>query len=137
MPNPPPFTPLKPRVHRKRRAAVAAGPPPPLALTLISADYADVDTTLTLVFDRAIDIGGLDGNEIKVDDQPLGVRFLATGAAMLLAPTTVRIELVEDGGIPDGDDVFVNASAASGIIAVAPPVGGTWGGATDLSLPFP
>ncbi|MEA2710800.1 MAG: hypothetical protein QOF78_3401 [Phycisphaerales bacterium] len=132
----PPFTPAKRRVHRKRHVGAGSPTPtPPVALVLVSAGYVDVDGTLTLGFDRAIDISGLAGNQITVDDQPLGVRWVASGAATLISPMTVRIEMIEDGGIPDGDDVLMNASAASGIVAVDD--SGTWGGATNLLVPFP
>ena len=124
--------------RRKRRgrprASTPPAPPPPAALVLVSAIY-DAGAAVTLTFDRAIDIAGLDGSVIIVED---GVhsqfRYNGTVGATLLSPATVQIELA---GVEEwtGPDIRLDAGAANGIVAVDG--GGTWGGATDLELPFP
>src|SRR4051794_9576931 len=92
MPNPI-FIPAKRRVSRKIRTART--PTAAAALTLVSAAYV-TGTSIELTFDRAIDIAGLVGSQITVEDgEPLEIRFVATGAASLTGPASVLIELEE------------------------------------------
>jgi hypothetical protein len=91
--------------------------------------------SVSLTFDRPIDIAALAGAQITVDDGAVaGILYAATGVATLTGPQTVRIELVEVG-VSGDPGTRLTASAASGIVAVDD--GGTWGGVADLSLPFP
>jgi hypothetical protein len=109
--------------------------PPPAALVLASASYDFNGPSVMLEFDRAIDIAGLDGAQISVNDGAFtGLIFAATGPAMLVDPQTVEIDLVSTGPSA-GIDVRLTASAASGIVAVND--GGTWPGVMNLVLPFP
>ena len=124
---------LYPR-RRKTKARHAATTAPPQALNLVAATYEEV-VSVSLTFDRPIDIAALDGGQITVDDGAVaGILYAATGVATLTDPQTVRIELVEIG-LSGGPGTQLNASAASGIVAVGD--GGTWAGASDLELPFP
>ncbi len=108
--------------------------PTPAGLNLVGAEYV-AGATITLTFDRAIDIAGLVGNQIVVDDGAnTGVIWEAIGAATLLGPAIVRIGLTDLGGSSIADTVL-DASAATGIVAVDD--GGTWDGVTNLVLPFP
>ena len=102
-------------------------------LMLVSATY-DVKTSVTLQFDRAIDISALDGSQIKVSDDSVPGEFIATGTVTLLDPQTVRIRL-NNFDSTSGPGVHLNVSADSGIVAVDD--GAAWGGVTDLVLPFP
>ena len=128
------IVPLIPFRRRRRRAAAAAPPAPPAALVLVAAIY-DAGAAVTLTFDRAIDIAGLDGSVIIVED---GVhaeyRYAGTVGATLLSPATVQIELA---GVEEfvGPGIQLDAGAANGIVAVDD--GGAWGGASDVELPFP
>jgi hypothetical protein len=124
-----------PRRKRRRGRARASSPPtPPVALNLVSATYEEV-VSVSLTFDRPIDIAGLDGAQITVDDGAVaGILYAATGVATLTDPQTVRIELVEVG-VSGDPGTRLNASAASGIVAVGD--GGTWAGVSDVELPFP
>jgi hypothetical protein len=102
---------------------------------LVSATYDHTAPTLTLVFDRAVEIDGFSGSAISVEDaQENFFRYDGNGGAELLGPATVRITLIP---IDDatGTGVRLSASAASGIVAVSD--GGIWAGASDLGLPFP
>ena len=124
------------RFHRRRgyeppqRPAVV-----PVALVLVSATYDYTGPTLTLVFDRAVEIGGFSGSAIGVEDaQENFFRYTGDGGAELLGPATVRITLVPFDDAT-GTGVRLNASALSGIVAVDD--GGTWAGASALGLPFP
>src|SRR5688572_23304957 len=81
------------RRHRRGRARAAQAPPAPPALVLVAASYAGLE--MTLAFDRAIDIAGLVGAQIVVDDAvEAGLRYAGTGAAVLVGPAAVVIELV-------------------------------------------
>ena len=129
---PPPF--------RKRRGQAKRTPPTPLppgpaALNLVSAAFDDVAQTLTLAFDRAIEVSGMDGAAIVIDDPVFsGLRFDATGGPELLGAETVRITLVAIGD-PGGSSVRMTAGAGNGIVALDDP--GAWAGVTDLELPWP
>ena len=128
------IVPLIPFRRRRRRAAAAAPPAPPAALVLVSAIY-DAGAAVTLTFDRPIDIAGLDGSVIIVED---GVhsefRYAGTAGATLRSPPTVQIELA---GVEEfvGPGIQLDAGAANGIVAVDD--GGAWGGASDVELPWP
>src|SRR5687767_8582376 len=80
----PEFIPLKAPVHRKRRSLSSPAPAPPAALTLVSATYDSTQSTLTLAFDRAIEIGGVDGFDgaaISVSDGDIqGLLYDGQGA---------------------------------------------------------
>jgi hypothetical protein len=122
--------------NRKRpaRRPPPGTPPAPAALVLVSATYEEV-VSVSLTFDRAIDIDALVGAQITVDDGAVaGILYAATGVATLTDPQTVRIELSEIG-LSTGPGTTLTASAASGIVAVND--GGTWGGVAELALPFP
>jgi hypothetical protein len=100
----------------------------------VAAAY-DPGTSIELTFGRAIDIAGLDGSVIVIDDGSIsGFRYAATLAATLLGPAVVRIEL---DGIEEfaGPDVRLTAGAANGIVAVGD--GAMWAGVTNVELPFP
>ncbi|HEV2296749.1 MAG TPA: hypothetical protein VGR35_23105 [Tepidisphaeraceae bacterium] len=90
--------------------------------------------SVTLTFDRAIDVAGLVGSAIVVEDAGAGLRFEATGLVTIIDPQTVRIGLGETG--PSGTaENTLTASGGTGIVAVDD--GGMWAGVTELVLPFP
>jgi hypothetical protein len=126
------FIPKPPRRRRKGRDATR--PMAPAALTLTAASFDNDTVTITLTFDRAIDIAELVGGDIIVNDADItGNLYEATGAATMLSPTTVQIEL-NGVGESTGTGVRLSAGAANGIVAVDD--GAAWGGVTDLELPF-
>jgi hypothetical protein len=117
----------KARAKRKRT-------PPPAALVLVAATYEEV-VSVSLTFDRPIDIAGLVGAQITVDDGAVaGILYAGTSVATLTDPQTVRIELVEVG-VSGDPGTRLTASAANGIVAVDD--GGEWAGVSDVELPFP
>jgi hypothetical protein len=127
------FLPAKRRTGRKRKGAAAAAGVGPLALA--AAVYAaGEEPTLTLSFDRAIDVGGVDGSAIHVIDGPIGTEYAATGGVTVIGATTVRLGLVffQDAG---AEQVMLNATGGNGIVAAGG--GAAWAGVSDLSLPFP
>jgi hypothetical protein len=127
--------------RRQRRYKSKVGrptptPPPPGDLNLVSADYV-VSPSLSVVlgFDRAIDISGLNGAAIVVDDgDAASESFAATGETEMLDPATVRIGLDYIGDDSD-PGIYLNATDESGIVAVGD--GGTWPGVTGWVLPDP
>ena len=101
---------------------------------LVAATYDEFAPSVTLGFDRAISITGLDGSNILVrDGDTAQMMWSATGAAVQDATNTVRITLepVEGDSTPG---VMLIAGPGSGIVAVDD--GGEWGGASE-ALPFP
>ena len=134
--NPSTFNPARRRVGRKRTLIATSAPtPPPVALTLVAATYDELVPSVTLGFDRAINIAGLDGSNILVrDGDTAEMMWSATGAATLQTATSVQIVLepVEGDSTPG---VVMIAGPTSGIVAVDD--GGEWGGAAELGLPFP
>ena len=131
--NLPTFTPGRPPVHRKRRAATAG----PAALTLLEASFVYVGPggALTLVFDRAIDITSFVPSAITLED-PSGSGFAFAGTGVVDTPDaqTVVVEMGSTGTAEGTLDV-VNATGATGIVAVDD--GGTWSGVSGLGLPYP
>ncbi len=121
------------RPGRKKRPAQFS--PPPAALVLVAATYAE-STWVQLTFDRPIDVAGLIGSAITVDDGDLtATRWEATGPSVtMIDPATVRIELVEFDPFA-GVGILLDATGGSGIVAVDD--GGTWAGVSDVALPFP
>jgi hypothetical protein len=129
------LVPRIPFIRRRRRASIATTTPPVVELILEAAAFDNDAVTVTLTFDRAIDIAGIVGGDIIVNDADITANlYEATGPATMLSPTTVRIELI---GVSEstGTGVRLSAGAANGIVAVDD--GGTWGGADALALPFP
>jgi hypothetical protein len=100
---------------------------------LVAAAYADA-YSLTLEFDRDIDLAGIVPGVIVVDDGDSGFRYAAD--QVLDVPTPRRVELgLSEFGTASGPGVRLDASAGNGIVALDD--GGTWGGVSALALPFP
>ena len=125
--------PFRKRRGRRRRTPPPA-PPAPAALTLTAATYDPAGPTVTLSFDRAIDVAGLVASQVTVDDAgDTGFSYAGTAVASQPTPQSVVVALAPAGS-PEGPTVL-NATASTGI--VADDDGGTWAGVTDLELPFP
>jgi hypothetical protein len=125
-----------PLLRRRRGRSRNGSNVAPAALVLVAAAYeaGTVPPTVTLVFDRAIDVSGIAGAAIVVSDEgDLGETLTGTGAVTLLGPATVRIGLVKVGD-PLPGSTTLTATAGNGIVAADD--GGAWAGVTDLVLPF-
>ena len=120
---------------RKRRGKTRRVPPaPPAPLTLVSATYDEAVPSVTLTFDRPVDITGFVGSAVIVDDATFtGLRYDGTGGAALGGAATVVVTLISIAD-PTGVAVTLDASAGNGIVAADD--GGPWEGVSDLSLPF-
>jgi hypothetical protein len=112
--------------------------PFPLAsaqLVLVSATYAEGEPALlTLVFDEAIAIGSIEVTQFEVADGPgSGSVWQGYGAATLLSPTSVRIEM-QQMDPSSSSAVLLDVSPGNGIVSAesAQP----WVGVSDLELPF-
>src|SRR5688572_4673266 len=113
---PPLMFPAKPPRRRKRRDESAAPPAAPLTMVYWYADWGGI--TVTLEFDRAIDIGALDASAITVDDPAnSGSALVGSGAGVLVHPMRVRVTMVDDG-VAVGSITTLSATAGSGIVAV-------------------
>lgn len=133
-----PAPPLYPRRPKKGRKAKSSLTPPAATLVLTGAhcQLNDLPYSLTLQFDRPVDIAAYDGSQITVKDGQInGIELRGTGSAHLDDPTTVNIELVEVGPYDATEDELLTASATTGIVATDD--GGTWDGVTDVELPYP
>jgi hypothetical protein len=126
--------PLSP-VKFQRRPAKArpskAAPSPVGPLTLVAASW-DGSATLTLVFDRAVDLSSCDPVKIEVSVEDDAV--YRGESASLVDPVTVSI----DAGAfsePEDPGTLLFAGSANGIVAVGD--GLPWDGVDGLALPFP
>jgi hypothetical protein len=101
---------------------------------LVAAEFGEA-TWVRLAFDRPIDIAGLDGSQITIEDGPITeFRWAATGAATLEGPAVVRID-VALAGPSSSVATTLTATGATGIVALDD--GGAWPGVVGLVLPFP
>ena len=124
--------PLMPFRGRKRK--VAQQPPAPAALTLLSASYDQTAKTLTMQFDRAIDVSAFDGEEVLVYDGTFNHHtYVASGTITMIDPATMRVGLFS---IIADSDPGVNLTAASDNRIKAVDDGGTWSGTEGTALPF-
>jgi len=100
----------------------------------LSASYDNVALTLTLSFDRAIDISGFQGGAIEVDDGTFNME-LYTGdkGAVLLDDQTMQCPIYQQ---TDSSDPGVTLSVGGGNGIVAVDGSGEWAGCSELSLPF-
>jgi len=117
--------------HRRKRPVQTA----PAALELVSVTWDTEAGVLSLQFDRAIDISGLNADAIRLKD---GVT--TNSVLEPYPPVTVVDETTLTMGVLDiepyaGSDVLLNVAADNGIVAVDD--GGTFPGVTDLPVPFP
>jgi hypothetical protein len=119
------FQPRKPIRYRPRPSA------PQLAL---AAAACDESPSLTLTFDRPVDVSALDVALIRVDIASLGFTYVGHDAPIVVNPTTVQILLT---GVEEyaGPGVILTAPANTGIVAAQG--GAAWPGVTGLALPFP
>ena len=137
MATPPAIFPAQPRRHRKRKPAAAAPMPPVEPLTLVEAEFDNGGAVpfAQLRFDRAIDIASIDVEQVTVDDGlSSGLRYRGTGAATLIDPATVRIDLA-DYDLWFVPTLTLSATGATGIVAVDD--GGLGAGVSGVGLPFP
>src|SRR3954471_15249385 len=106
-----PMLTIPPPQYRKRNSfdePKRTGTP---ALVLVLGTY-DPKTSVTLGFDREIDISAMDGAQISVSDGAFtGETYTATGVVTVLNPTTVRIRLVFSAAYP-GAGIMLNATGA-------------------------
>ena len=122
----------KPRGHAGRVAPAA--PPAPGGAPVLVAASCDESPTLTLVFDRPVDVSGMDVAAIRVDNGLLMFSYAGWQAPVLLDPTTVQV-LLEGTTDYDGPGVILDAPGGAGIVAAED--GAAWAGVDDLALPFP
>jgi hypothetical protein len=111
-------------------AKASAGPVAPPVL--VSATYNET-ISVTLTFDRAVSMAGLDPAAITIDDGTTGFRYGGTEANQSAA-NSVEILL---NGLEEQPftGVHLTATDANGIVAVEDDV--AWAGVTELALPFP
>jgi hypothetical protein len=119
------------RAGTQRRAAAA---PAPVATPVLIAASCDESPTLTLVFDRPVDVSAMDVAAIRVDNGLLMFSYVGHGTPTLASPTTVDVALSGTTDY-DGPGVILDAPGGAGIVAAGD--GAAWAGVDDLALPFP
>ena len=122
----PPLT-FQPRKSPVRRARVVAVPP-----VLVAAACSEAPT-LTLTFDRPIDVAGLVPGLFRVDNGVLGFSYVGFLTPTRPDPRSVELQLTGVEEYP-GTDVRLTADAGNGIVAVEG--GAAWAGVADVSLPL-
>src|SRR5688500_5184900 len=117
--------PLRPRrgARKARRSAPSQPTPPGEPLTLVSATY-EVGTSLTLTFDRAVDVGGIVPAAFVVNDGPTGFTFVGI-SVFDHSGASVGIELTGTTEY-EGPSVLLDVAGANGVVAVDD--GGTFAG---------
>jgi hypothetical protein len=106
-------------------------------LELIGAEYTIVGaiSRLTLMFDRAISLDGVNGSQISVEDgQHRNRKYLCTGVHSIVNDAWAVFDLVDNGAFAP-DDLDVSATETNGIVALDD--GGAWEGVLNLPLPYP
>ena len=124
-----------PRYPRKHGRVIepVASPTPVLPLTLVSAAYEPGGTELTLTFDRAIDIAGIDVSAFVVNDGIVGFTYQGIGSPTQLSANAVLVLL--EGLIEfEGPDARLTVGAGNGIVASGD--GAAWAGVSDVVVPF-
>jgi hypothetical protein len=123
---------IPPLPARRPRATAPPLTLPPAPPTLVAAS-CDESPTLTLVFDRPVDVSAIDVGLIRVDYALLGFTYVGFGEPTLLDPVTVRLFMT---GVDDytGPGIVLSAAAGNGIVAADG--GGPWAGVADVELPF-
>jgi hypothetical protein len=109
----------------------SGGPPPVTGLTLVAASYGTF--TLTMSFDRAIDISSFDPTTIYVNDAERAMAMQGGGEYSLQDDNTIAMSMGEIGDY-EGPDTVLQAGANSGIVAVDDHA--TWAGSAGTELPF-
>ena len=124
----PPLYPRKRKPRAKRRTVAT-----PTAPVLVSVTY-EPTAAVTLTFNRAIDIAGINLTTILVADGPNGFLYEGAGTPVQGDPASVQIDL---NGIEEitADDVKLTAWPTNGIVGAGD--GLPWDGVVDLVLPFP
>ena len=102
-------------------------------LILTAADW-EPGVSITLTFDRAIDVSAMDGSQIQVvDGTGTGFLYAATGEAEMVTPTTIVIGLnVLEDSFDTGPRL--NASASNGIVASDDEA--AWAGIENAPIPL-
>ena len=125
-----------PPIYRKRRGhgriarklPVPVGPP-----VLVSAAYAS-GQSVTLAFDRAVDVAGMDVERVGVDDGPgTEMLYVGSGPAVAIDARTVRVGLA-GFDLSDSNAVTMTAHGDTGIVAADG--GQAWAGVGTVVLPY-
>ena len=121
--------------RRKRRATPPGPTPPPVGPpVLLAATYTE-GVSVTLTFDRPVNIAGFAGDSLIVNDVvESGRGYDGTGGATLLSPAVVEVSLT-DLGEAEGAGVTMSAASGAGIVAVDG--GQLWAGGFEIPLPYP
>jgi hypothetical protein len=105
-----------------------------LTLTAASADFEDDAPSVTMQFDRAIDVSAMDVTTIRVGTVATGALYQGMDGPIVADARTVQVNLTVIDTYPE-TNVKLFASDQTGIVAADD--GGTWSGTGGTGLPFP
>lgn len=124
---------IPPSSRRRRARAASSVPAPAVAPTLVSATVASDFSTLTLAFDRAIDISAFDGSTAYVNLPAANSVYQPDIEIVQIDARTLRASL----------DYLEPSSGSQATLTVNPPTGivaadggGTWAGCDAVPLPL-
>ena len=124
------FNPAKRRVGRRRRPVVSSSPAP-AGPVLVSAGFEG--GALTLMFDRAIDIAGLNFLGVFVMDGTVPVEWNGTANIEPVGENGVMILMIENAEYA-GEGIRLNVPGGAGIVSLDD--GASWDGVMGLALPY-
>jgi hypothetical protein len=126
--------PAPPLYPRKRKPRPTRRPPAPVVTGPVLVSAAFDGGTLTLGFDRAIDLAGFDPTQVIVDDGNVPVEWAGTIDFSQPGANSVAIVMIENGEFA-GTGVSLSVTGGAGIVAADGGV--AWAGVAGLELPWP
>jgi hypothetical protein len=99
---------------------------------LLAGSFDAGTLTLSLTFDREIDVSGIVAGQIVVLDGNQAIEWGGTAEVWQESPASLNMILIENGEYP-GSGVWLEAPTGAGIKSAD---GVAWAGAVDVELPF-
>jgi hypothetical protein len=120
-----------PFIGKRKRPALPVAATGPV---LVAASYAPGDLTLSLSFDRAVDVSAIVPGQFIVFDGDQDVEWGGTAETWQDSPENLTMVMIENGEYT-GEGTTLTVTSTSGIVAAEG--GAAFAGVTELELPFP
>ena len=118
---PPTFTPLRPRLHRKRRDTAALSPPPPSTVTVVSVGAVDGSSAIWM-FSSPVTLGAANAPELQIDAD--GDGFIPPESVAQGGPSSLLAYYGSGVGVFNGDAWRIISAPPDITPAVAVPESG-------------